>query len=118
MLGHSFPTRRSSDLRAWDEGSAFTVRTLWPRLADISFNEVRRIDVPIIFLLGRHDYTTPAPIAAAWLARVRAPRKLAVWFEHSAHLPMIEEPGRMFATLLRDIRPLARDARRTNRQIP
>jgi proline iminopeptidase len=110
------PEYDAADLRAWDEGSAFTVRTLWPRLADISFNEVRRIDVPVIFLLGRHDYTTPAPIAAAWLARLRAPRKRAVWFEHSAHLPMIEEPGRMFATLLRDVRPLAPDAARSGLQ--
>jgi proline iminopeptidase len=110
------PEYDEADLRAWDEGSAFTVRTLWPRLADVSFQSVRRLDVPVVFLLGRHDYTTPAPIAAAWLARLRAPRKLAVWFEHSAHLPMIEEPGRVFATLLRDVRPLAADARPARRR--
>jgi hypothetical protein len=30
-----------------------------------------------------------------------------VWFDNSAHLPMIEEPGRLFAALLEDVRPLA-----------
>lgn len=64
------------------------------------------MDVPIVFLLGRHDYTVPSPVAANWFAQVKAPSKTLVWLEHSAHMPMVEEPGHFFAALLRDVLPL------------
>lgn len=103
------PEYTAADRKAWGEGSAFSVATLWPKLAAVSHQGLREVDVPLVFFLGRHDYTVPAPIAADWLARVRAPSKRLVWFEHSAHLPMVEEPGRVFAALLQDVLPLARD---------
>ncbi len=100
------PAYTAADRKAWSAGSAFSVATLWPRLRDVSFNQLHKVDAPLVFLLGRHDYTVPAPIAAAWLERVDAPSKQVVWFEHSAHLPMAEEPGRVFAALLEHVRPL------------
>ena len=104
------PEYTAADRKAWSDGSAFSVTTLWPRLAGMSFQDLRRLEVPVVFFLGRHDYTVPAPIAAAWMERLRAPKKQVVWFEHSAHLPMVEEPGRVFAALLEHVRPLAKDA--------
>lgn len=97
------------DQTARHAGSAFTVKTMWPRLADIDFFPVRRIGTPIVFLLGRHDTTTPSEIAERWLAAVRAPSKRIVWFENSAHLPFVEEPGRTLTALVDQVRPLARE---------
>lgn len=102
------PEYGPADLEAWGEGSAYSVTTLWPRLKEVSFQELRSLEVPVVFFLGRHDYFVPAPIAARWIERVQAPRKQLVWFEHSAHLPMVEEPGRTFAALLQHVLPLAR----------
>ncbi len=102
------PDYTPADRAAWDAGSDYTIRTLFPQLADVTFADVRRAQVPIVFFLGRHDYTTPAPLAADWLARLRTPAKRAVWFEHSAHLPFLEEPGRTLDALLREVRPLVR----------
>ena len=79
------PEYTSADRKAWSDGSAFSVTTLWPRLAAVSFKDLRRLDVPVVFFLGRHDCTVPAPIAAEWMERLRAPEKRTVWFEHSAH---------------------------------
>jgi len=101
------PLYSEADRKAWSEGSAFTVAALWPRLADVSFNEVRRLETPVILFLGRKDITTPSSIAADWLRRLEAPVAKAVWFEHSGHLPMVEEPGRVFAALLQEVLPLA-----------
>ncbi|HTT82107.1 MAG TPA: alpha/beta hydrolase [Rhizomicrobium sp.] len=101
------PLYTAADRKAWDDGSAFTIRILWPQLAHVSFEKVNRIDTPVILFLGRHDYTCPWPIAEAWMKRLSAPKKEIVWFDNSAHLPMIEEPGRVFAALLEDVRPLA-----------
>jgi pimeloyl-ACP methyl ester carboxylesterase len=102
------PDYTPADRKAWDEGSAFTIATMWPQLADLDFMSVTRLKVPIILFLGRHDYTTPAELADAWLKRLHAPRKRAIWLEHSAHLMMLEEPGRVFAGLIREALPLAK----------
>lgn len=105
--GRISPEHSTADRQAIDAGSDFSVPILWPQIERVDFTPVRRLDVPVILFLGRHDYTTPSPIAAAWLGRLRAPSKRVVWFENSAHLPMIEEPGRAFAALLDYARPLA-----------
>ncbi|MCH8686661.1 alpha/beta fold hydrolase [Pedomonas mirosovicensis] len=105
------PEYTPADRQAWADGSVFTVTTLWPRLADMSFQDVRKMDVPVIMFLGRHDYTTPSSITAGWMEQLKAPKKEIVWFEHSAHLPMVEEPGRVFAALLQDVLPLASEGK-------
>lgn len=103
------PEYSEADRQSWGKGSLFSVMTLWPRLADVSFKPVKTMDVPIVFLLGRHDYTVPSPVAADWFAQVKAPSKKLVWLEHSAHMPMVEEPGHFFAALLQDVLPLTKD---------
>lgn len=94
------PLYTPQDRADWGKGSAFTATTMWPRLADVSFTPLTRLDVPAVLLLGRHDSTTPSSIAADWLRRLRAPSKMLCWFENSGHLPMIEEQGRTLAALL------------------
>lgn len=101
------PEYSADDVRAWGQGSEFSVKQLWSRMADISFLDLRRLEVPTIMLLGRHDITTPSTIVAGWMEKLSAPTKRVVWFEHSAHLPMVEEPGRVLDALLRHVRPLA-----------
>ncbi len=105
--GRLSPEYTLADRKAWDAGSDFTMKTMWSRLASLSFEQVHKLDVPVILLLGRHDTTTPPSIATDWLARVNAPSKQTVWFENSAHLPMLEEPGHTLEALLRYARPLA-----------
>lgn len=107
--GRISPEYTAADRKAWDDGSAFTMTTMFPQLADISFSAIHELKVPVFMFLGRHDTTTPSPLAAAWLDQVKAPAKSAVWFEHSAHLPFLEEPGRTFAALLEKVQPVAQD---------
>lgn len=102
------PEYTPADRKSWDEGSAFTIQTMWPLLADLDFKPITRLKVPVILFLGRHDYTTPWPVAEAWMKRLQAPRKRIVWLENSAHLMMIEEPGRVFAGLIGEALPLAK----------
>ena len=104
--GRISPEYTFADRKAWDDGSEFTMTALWPQLADISFAKLNRVGIPVVLFLGRHDYTVPSPIAAEWFERLRAPSKTVVWFENSAHLPMVEEPGRMLEALLKHVRPL------------
>jgi pimeloyl-ACP methyl ester carboxylesterase len=56
------------------------------------------LNVPQLFILGRHDeYITPA-IAEAMIAR--NPRAKVVWLEHSGHAGMIEQPDGVADALL------------------
>lgn len=104
------PLYTPQDRADWGTGSAFTVTTLWPRLADVSLAGLNKLDVPVVLLLGRLDSTTPSQIAAVWLERLEAPSRTLCWFENSGHLPMFEEPGRTLAALL-SVRSLAENTR-------
>lgn len=101
------PEYGPEDIKAWGAGSAFTMKHLFPKLADISFRNVKRIKTPVIMFMGRHDYTTPSALVEAWLDALKAPVKRAVWFEHSAHVIPVDEPGRTLLALLRHVRPIA-----------
>jgi proline iminopeptidase len=103
------PLYTPQDRVDWGTGSAFTVTTLWPRLADVSFSSLHKMNVPVVLLLGRYDSTTPSTIAAKWFGQLSAPSKTLCWFENSGHLPMIEEQGRTFAALL-SVRSLAKSS--------
>lgn len=63
--------------------------------------EVRAVEVPVYFYLGRHDMNTPSRLAAQYLKRLDAPLKGLGWFEQSAHFPFFEEPDRFHDELLR-----------------
>ena len=52
---------------------------------------------------GAHDQAAPAAPAERYAALLEAPGKQLVWFEHSAHMPHLEEPGR-FRQLLAQVR--------------
>jgi proline iminopeptidase len=90
------PEQRSK----YDAGGQFSTGLLEKQLKGLSFLPLTRLDCPVYMLLGRHDGLTPAPLAAAWLDHVQAPAKNRYWFEHSAHMAMIEEPGRTLAALI------------------
>src|SRR5690606_29700170 len=88
------PDYDAADLAAFSEGSAKTVGALLSQLLDLRLDKVRKLAFPVVLLLGRHDYTTPPEASARWLAQLDAPYKQAIWFEDSAHLIPLEEPGK------------------------
>ena len=57
--------------------------------------------VPVFFMEGRHDWEVPSVLSARYFEALRAPSKQLVWFEHSAHLPNVEERPR-FNQIMRD----------------
>lgn len=101
------PEYSDADVKAWNDGSLASITALIGELNAVDFDDVTEIGVPVFMLHGRHDYTTPAQIASDWLARLDAPAKGEYWFEHSAHLAFMEEPGRVLTTLATCIRPYA-----------
>ena len=104
------PDYNDEEIRRVWEGNKFATPYLLPELLTLDLTSIRKIDVPLILLLGRHDATVNSNIAAAWLDTVEAPEKRLVWFEHSAHMPMTEEPGKFLLSLVRYARPIAERA--------
>ena len=61
-----------------------------------------------------YDETTSAEVTARWFEKLRAPHKKLVWFENSAQMIHIEEPGRVLVHLVNDALPLSRPGRKAN----
>ena len=62
-----------------------------------------RLDCPVVMVQGRHDQVAPASAAERYAEVLTAPSKQFVWFEHSAHMPQLDEPGR-FREVLAKVR--------------
>ena len=101
------PDYTDADLAAIDKGSAMSLSALLPSFIATDFTKVTEFRCPVILFNGRHDDTTSSKVAADWFAKLHAPSKKLVWFENSAHMMQIEEPGRVLVHLVEDVRPLA-----------
>ena len=103
------PDYDDADFKAIDKGgSTLPLGRLLPDLAKTDFSHVRRIDCPVIIFAGRYDETTPSGPVTAWFERLAAPSKRFVWFENSAHMMYVEEPGRVLMHLVADDAALRR----------
>jgi pimeloyl-ACP methyl ester carboxylesterase len=106
------PEYSEQDRQAIDKGSELSLPALLPELVNFNFSNTTQFGCPILMFEGRHDYTTPSAIVEKWLQRVQAPGKKLVWFESSAHMMMVEEPGRMLIHLVQDALPYAQKSGR------
>ena len=93
----------------WD-GNKFATPYLLPEVVALDLTKTNKLSVPLILFEGRHDRNVNSEVAAAWFDTVEAPEKQLVWFEHSAHIPMTEEPGKFLLSLVRYARPIAEKA--------
>jgi pimeloyl-ACP methyl ester carboxylesterase len=85
-----------------------SMRALWPQLLTVDlFEQVPAMVVPVFFMEGRHDWEIPSILAARYHEVLRAPSKQLVWFEHSAHLPNLEERERFTQIVRNDVRAVA-----------
>ena len=71
---------------------------------------VPSVDVPVLFLLGRHDRHVDSRIAARYLEVLDAPSKRIIWFERSAHNVPFEESARFREIVIQELVP-ASDSR-------
>jgi pimeloyl-ACP methyl ester carboxylesterase len=89
------------DLYGTLRGYRLVLHTMWPRLTEYDFlRDCHTFRMPYYIFQGRHDNNTPAALVEAFYAAIEAPEKDLVWFEHSAHGPLGEEPEK-FRQLLR-----------------
>ncbi len=101
------PEYSDEEARRVYEGNGFSQNYLLSDVLSIDLADVRKLDCPLIILAGRHDRSVNSYVAQEWFERVQSPLKRFVWFEHSAHEVMMEEPGKLLVTLVTHARPIA-----------
>lgn len=102
------PEYDAADRAAIDPGGELSVRALLPDLMSANFTPVKKTPFPVVLFVGRHDLTTPSEVTERWFNALNAPSKSLVWFDNSAHLPMVEEPGKTLVALVEKVLPLAK----------
>jgi pimeloyl-ACP methyl ester carboxylesterase len=91
----------------WD-GNGFSEKHLISAVLTADASGTKALRCPLILLEGRHDKTVNSDVAHEWFDKVKAPEKHFVWFEHSAHEVMAEEPGKVLVSLEKYALPIAR----------
>jgi pimeloyl-ACP methyl ester carboxylesterase len=82
-------------------GSLFSVKHLHQELLKLDLrSHVTKIDIPVYFFLGKHDYSCPFELAEQYMSILKAPFKEIIWFENSAHMPHYEETEKYYEQLL------------------
>lgn len=105
--GKLSPDYTEADYQAIGAGSDLSLARLLPAMMRADFTRVTDFRCPIILFNGRYDTTVSAVLAAKWFKSLHAPVKKLVWFEESAHMMQIEQPGLVLMHLVDDVRPLA-----------
>ena len=69
-----------------------TLDVVYPQLWNVDFRtQVTQLEVPVYFLIGRHDVNAPPVLTEQYFEVLNAPHKELIWFEHSGHNPWVTE---------------------------
>ncbi len=81
------------DIEKWKKGTSYSFMNMHEELFKTTLSdEVRDVKMPIAFFAGRYDYNTPSSLVEEYYRKLNAPLKQFIWFEDSAHFPILEEP--------------------------
>ncbi len=84
------------------KGYQFCLSEMWPTIVDYDFlRDMHTFKMPYYIFQGRMDENTPSSLIQEYYDAIEAPDKDLIWFEHSAHGPLGEEPEK-FKHLLRE----------------
>jgi pimeloyl-ACP methyl ester carboxylesterase len=85
----------------WFRGVLDTLGIVYPYLWDVDLRQqATKLDVPVYFLLGRHDINAPVALTEQYFELLEAPRKEIVWFERSGHTPWVSESDRFVQAMV------------------
>ncbi|MBP3685156.1 MAG: alpha/beta hydrolase [Oscillospiraceae bacterium] len=107
VSGTVLPILKSSELSLRDKygtakGYKVCLSAMWPTIVHYDFvHDCGPFQMPYYIFQGRLDRNTPASLVQEYYDSIVAPDKDLVWFEHSAHGPMGEEPEK-FKRLMRE----------------
>ena len=84
------------------KGYKVCLTQMWPTIVHYDFiRDCGPFAMPYYIFQGRLDQNTPSSLIQAYYDSIEAPDKDLIWFEHSAHGPLGEEPEK-FKALMRE----------------
>ncbi|MBD3273475.1 alpha/beta fold hydrolase [Candidatus Dependentiae bacterium] len=90
------------DVINYFRGQRFSLKFLWKQIFETNFfKQISKLNVPVYFLLGKHDNQVSSHLAQKYFNFLKAPKKKLIWFENSGHNPMFEEPEKFNNTILK-----------------
>ncbi len=91
-----------ADLAGYIIGHRRVLSVMWPEVGAVDFPATcTKFETPFYIFDGRLDMNTPSELVQKWYDMIEAPEKDLIWFEHSGHNPMNDEPEK-FKRLLRE----------------
>ncbi len=85
------------------EGSLYSLENMWEEVMMANlFTTIDSIHLPVYIFQGLYDYQTAHAVAKDFYDQLKAPEKGFFTFEHSAHMPLMEEVEK-FNTLVREL---------------
>ncbi|MGE5944263.1 MAG: alpha/beta fold hydrolase [Flavobacteriales bacterium] len=86
-------------------GNDYSFPMLFNELMRVNLMEsAPKLEVPVYFITGRHDYNTPFILVEDYMEMLDAPHKEIIWFENSAHWIPFEEPEKFNNVLINKVR--------------
>jgi pimeloyl-ACP methyl ester carboxylesterase len=77
------------------KGSSYSSANMKYNVLESSvLNAITSYEVPVYFMMGKYDYTTPFELIEKYYELVSAPHKELICFDNSAHFPFFEEAER------------------------
>ena len=93
------------DAEKADAGNNFTFPLMFDELMGVDLKKsALKLEVPVYFITGRHDYNTPFELVEDYVKVLEAPHKEIIWFENSAHWIPFEEPEKVNDVLMNKVR--------------
>jgi pimeloyl-ACP methyl ester carboxylesterase len=81
-----------------------TFGIVYQQLWDVDFRkQATRLEVPVYFLIGRHDVNAPPQLTEEYFNLLIAPHKELIWFERSGHNPWINESDKFVDTIVNNV---------------
>ena len=88
----------------WFRGVLDTFGVVYPQLWEVDFRtQATKLDVPVYFLIGRHDVNAPPQLTVEYYQLLDAPHKELIWFERSGHNPWVHESARFVDVMVNTV---------------
>lgn len=85
------------------QGQFFSMKTLQVEMEKMNLKDkISGVNIPIYFLMGKHDLNNPYELTEQFFNELEAPEKQLIMFENSAHTSILEEPEKFMEIILKE----------------
>jgi pimeloyl-ACP methyl ester carboxylesterase len=90
----------------WFRGVLETMDVVYPQLWDVDLRaDATQLEVPVYFLIGRHDVNAAPVLTEQYYEVLNSPRKELIWFERSGHNPWVTESAEFVNVVVNKVLP-------------